>query len=193
MFNFLKPPAAKQQLPQSDVDATYKRLRWQVFLGIFIGYAGYYLLRKNFSLAMPALIEQGFSKAELGIALSAVSIAYGFSKFVMGTVSDRSNARIFLTVGLILTAVVNLLLGFVPFFTSSILIMFILLFLNGWFQGMGWPPSGRVLVHWYSVSERGSKTAIWNVAHNIGGGLMAPLATWGIFVTAQYHLSFLHY
>lgn len=168
MFNFLKPPAAKQQLPQSDVDATYKRLRWQVFLGIFIGYAGYYLLRKNFSLAMPALIEQGFSKAELGIALSAVSIAYGFSKFVMGTVSDRSNARIFLTVGLILTAVVNLLLGFVPFFTSSILIMFILLFLNGWFQGMGWPPSGRVLVHWYSVSERGSKTAIWNVAHNIG-------------------------
>lgn len=31
MFNFLKPPAAKQQLPQSDVDATYKRLRWQVF------------------------------------------------------------------------------------------------------------------------------------------------------------------
>ena len=73
----------------------------------------------------------------------------------------------------------NLLLGFVPFFTSSILIMFILLFLNGWFQGMGWPPSGRVL-HWYSVSERGSKTAIWNVAHNIGGGLMAPLATWGI-------------
>ena len=48
----------------------------------------------------------------------------------------EANARIFLTVGLILTAVVNLLLGFVPFFTSSILIMFILLFLNGWFQGM---------------------------------------------------------
>ena len=49
-----------------------------------------------------------------------------------------------------------------------------MMFLNGWFQGMGWPPSGRVLVHWYSVSERGGKTAIWNVAHNVGGGLMAP-------------------
>ena len=90
---------------------------------------------------MPDLIDQGFSKGELGIALSAVSIAYGFSKFVMGMVSDRSNARIFLSLGLILTAIVNLLLGFVPFFTSSILIMFIMLFLNGWFQGMGWPPS----------------------------------------------------
>lgn len=97
-------------------------------LGIFIGYAGYYLLRKNFSLAMPSLIEQGFSKGELGIALSAVSIAYGFSKFVMGTVSDRSNARMFLTLGLVLTAIINLLLGFIPFFTSSITIMFIMLF-----------------------------------------------------------------
>lgn len=109
---------------------------------------------------MPALQEQGFTKAELGFALSAVSIAYGFSKFFMGTVSDRSNARIFLVLGLVLTAIVNLLMGFVPFFTSGIGIMFVLLFLNGWFQGMGWPPSGRVLVHWFSVSERGSKTAL---------------------------------
>lgn len=77
---------------------------------------------------MPSLIEQGFSKGELGIALSAVSIAYGFSKFVMGTVSDRSNARMFLTLGLVLTAIINLLLGFIPFFTSSITIMFIMLF-----------------------------------------------------------------
>src|SRR5699024_977407 len=107
------------------------------------------------------------------------------------TVSDRSNARIFLTLGLILTAIVNLLLGFVPFFTSSITIMFIMLFLNGWFQGMGWPPSGRILVHWYSVSERGSKTSIWNVAHNVGGGLMAPIATWRISMTVMYNFGYL--
>lgn len=147
MFNFLKPPSPRKPLPGDEVDNTYKKLRLQVFLGIFIGYAGYYLLRKNFSLAMPDLIDQGFSKGQLGIALSAVSIAYGFSKFVMGMVSDRSNARVFLSLGLILTVIINLLLGFVPFFTSGILIMFIMLFLNGWFQGMGWPPSGRVLVH----------------------------------------------
>ncbi|WP_150531685.1 MFS transporter, partial [Staphylococcus aureus] len=82
---------------------------------------------------------------------------YGFSKIFMGTGSDRSNARIFLVLGLALTAIVNLLMGFVPFFTSGIGIMFVLLFLNGWFQGMGWPPSGRVLVHWLRVRERGSK------------------------------------
>lgn len=95
------------------------------------------------------------------------------------TVSDRSNARVFLPLGLILSAFVSLLMGCFPLFTSSVAIMFVMLFILGWFQGMGWPPSGRVLVHWFSVSERGSKTAIWNVAHNVGGGLMAPIAVTG--------------
>src|SRR5690625_1664736 len=77
-------------------------------------------------------------------------------------------------------------MGFVPFFTSTIAIMFVMLFLNGWVQGMGWPPSGRVLVHWFSVNERGNKTAIWNVAHNVGGGLMAPIAIAGVSITTTY-------
>lgn len=191
MLNFLKPAQHIEPLPNDEIDETYKRLRLQVFIGIFLGYAGYYLLRKNFSLAMPYLIDEGFSKSGLGIALSAVSIAYGISKFVMGTVSDRSNARTFLTLGLILTAVVNLLLGFIPALTSSIFIIFIMMFLNGWFQGMGWPPSGRVLVHWYSVSERGGKTAIWNVAHNVGGGLMAPLALFGVTLVGTFSFGYL--
>lgn len=179
MLNFLRPAPAVERLPSNRVDAEYKKLRLQVFLGIFFGYAAYYLLRKNFSIAMPYLIEDGYTKGELGFALSAVSISYGISKFVMGTVSDRSNARVFLTLGLILSALTSLLMGIIPFFTSTVTIMFVMLFLNGWFQGMGWPPAGRVLVHWYSVSERGGKTAIWNVAHNVGGGLMAPLAVFG--------------
>ncbi|MGO2566438.1 glycerol-3-phosphate transporter [Brochothrix thermosphacta] len=185
-MKFLQPPAPKERLPKDEIDPVYKRLRWQVFIGIFIGYAGYYLLRKNFSLAIPGLTEEGFTKGELGLALSAVSIAYGISKFIMGIVSDRSNARIFLPLGLILAAIINLLLGFIPFFTSSITTMFIMLFLIGWFQGMGWPPAGRTLVHWFSLNERGGKTAIWNVAHNVGGGIMAPIAVAGISLTSTY-------
>src|SRR5699024_2871780 len=109
----------------------------------------------------------------------------------MGTVTDRSGARVFLRFGQSVTAIVNVVIGFVPYFKSGCTIMFIMLFLNGWFQGMGWPPSGRVLVHWYSVSERGGKTSIWNVAHNVGGGLMAPIATWGISMTALYNFGYL--
>ena len=101
MLKLFRPAPVIDPLPKERVDKEYKKLRWQVFLGIFIGYAGYYLVRKNFSIAMPALEEMGFDKADLGWALSAVSIAYGISKFVMGTVSDHSNARVFIPLGLV--------------------------------------------------------------------------------------------
>jgi OPA family glycerol-3-phosphate transporter-like MFS transporter len=65
---------------------------------------------------------------------------------------------------------------------SSLAIIFSLQLLNGWFQGMGWPPSGRIMTHWFSIRERGTKMAFWNVAHNVGGGLIGPLATLGIFI-----------
>ena len=34
-------------------------MRLKVFLGIYLGYAAYYLVRKNLSLAAPGMIEQG--------------------------------------------------------------------------------------------------------------------------------------
>lgn len=187
---FFSPAPHRELLPVSKIDPEYKKLRLQVFLGIFLGYAGYYLVRKNFSLAMPDLIDQGFNKAQLGFALSGVSIAYGLSKFLMGNVSDRSNARTFLTAGLVLSAITMILMGVVPFATSSITVMFLLLFLNGWFQGMGWPPCGRVVVHWYSVKERGTMMSIWNVAHNVGGGLVGPIAILAIEIFADWHSKF---
>ncbi|MDC9721658.1 MAG: glycerol-3-phosphate transporter [Urechidicola sp.] len=190
MFKFLKSPLDKPLLPKNKIDATYKKMRWQVFFGIFIGYAGYYLVRKNFALAMPDLIEQGFSKLDLGFALSGVAIAYGLSKFLMGNVSDRSDARKFMPIGLLMSGIIMISMGFFPFATSSVTIMFILLLLNGWFQGMGWPPSGRIMVQWFSIRERGTKMSLWNTAHNIGGGLIGPLAIYGVAVFNDWHAKF---
>ncbi|MDG2088365.1 MAG: glycerol-3-phosphate transporter [Arenicellaceae bacterium] len=187
MIGFLKPAAHRNPLSDDKTDETYRYLRLQVYIGIFVGYAGYYLVRKNFSLAMPYLIEQGYSKTDLGLALSGVSIAYGLSKFIMGNVSDRSNARVFMSLGLLCSALVMIMMGTVPIATSSVTIMFLLLFTNGWFQGMGWPPSGRVMVHWFSTNERGTKMAIWNVAHNIGGGMAGPIAILAMAVFADWH------
>src|SRR5690606_4566857 len=137
-MSLFKPAPHIDAKPLERIDPEYKRLRFQVFIGIFLGYAGYYLVRKNFSLAMPDLIDQGFSKGDLGLALSGVSIAYGLSKFLMGNVSDRSNARVFLSLGLLLSALTMIFMGVSPIATSSLSIMFALLFINGWFQGMGW-------------------------------------------------------
>ena len=193
MIGPLKPASHQPPLPPGKVDSAYRRLRLQVFLGIFIGYAGYYLVRRNFTLAMPDLIELGYSKSDLGLALSGVSIAYGLSKFVMGSVSDRSNARVFMALGLACSAAVMIFMGTAPVATSSVAIMFALLLLNGWFQGMGWPPSGRVMAHWFSPGERGTKMAIWNVAHNIGGGLVGPLAILAMAMFADWHaILYLH-
>ena len=123
MYGIFRPAPHLPTLPSGQVDAHYRRLRWQVFLSIFVGYAAYYLVRKNFSLAMPFLIEeQGYTKGELGLALSAVSIAYGISKFLMGSVSDRSNPRYFMAAGLLMSALIMLLFGLVPWATSSVAI-----------------------------------------------------------------------
>lgn len=187
MISIFRPPSHKELIPENEINSRYKFLRWQVFIGIFVGYAGYYLVRKNFSLVIPDLIQQGYSKGELGIIAAAVSISYGLSKFLMGGVSDRSNARVFLSAGLLLSALVILGFGTIPFFTSSVAIMFMVMFVNGWFQGMGWPPCGRVMVHWFSTRERGTKMSIWNIAHNVGGGLIGPLAIAGIAIFGDWH------
>ncbi|ELW9293653.1 MFS transporter [Enterobacter roggenkampii] len=152
MLSIFKPAPHRARLPEAEIDPLYRRLRWQIFLGIFFGYAAYYLVRKNFALAMPYLVEQGFSRGDLGFALSGISIAYGFSKFIMGSVSDRSNPRVFLPAGLILAAAVMLFMGFVPWATSSIAIMFVLLFLlgmawfNDWHAALYMPAFGAILV-----------------------------------------------
>ena len=141
---------------------------------------------------MPSLIEEyGYSKSELGIALSAVSIAYGLSKFLMGSVSDRSNPRYFLTAGLLVSSGIMFIFGFTNWAFESISIIFVLLFLNGWFQGMGWPACGRTMVHWFSSNERGRTVSIWNVAHNVGGGLIGPLFILGLaWFNQDWHSAF---
>lgn len=185
MFKFLAPPTFKPELPAEKIDCTYKSYRWQVFLGIFIGYAGFYIVRKNFSMAMPFLEPFGFEKGELGIVLSMNAIAYALSKFLMGSVSDRSNARVFLPLGLVLAAI-SMMFMIVPVVafgpenkTWAIVLMTVLNFLVGWFNGMGWPPCGRVMTHWFSQNERGTKMSIWNCAHNVGGALVGPMAAYG--------------
>ena len=127
----------------------------------------------------------GFEKGELGIVLSMNAIAYGFSKFVMASISDRSNAQRFLPLGLVCTAI-SMLFMIVPVQWlgaehkgAAIALMAVLNFLVGWFNGMGWPPCGRVMTHWFSIKERGTWMSFWNCAHNVGGALVGPMAVYG--------------
>ncbi|PQL20334.1 glycerol-3-phosphate transporter [Veillonella denticariosi JCM 15641] len=190
-MSIFSPAPHIERLPEAQIDSTYKRLRKEVFAGTFIGYATFYLIRQNFSLAVPYMIaEYGYAKADLGVVMTVLSVAYGVSKFVMGNASDRSNPKYFSTVGLLLSALVMLLFGTLPGVMSSIPIMCVLAFLNGWFQGMGYPPYAKNMVTWFSRSERGVWWSWWNVSHNLGGGIIAPLATLGIYLFGTWHSIF---
>lgn len=182
--SWLAAPPPAPRLPEDQIRHRYPALRLQVFMGIFIGYAGYYLIRNNIPLIAAVILEEGWiDKVGVGLIANAVLISYGFSKFFMATVSDRSNARYFMPLGLALSAVMNLIVAFVPAVSASLGLFAMVMFLNGWFQGMGWPPSGRVLVHWFSTNERGWKTSIWNTAHNVGGMAVGAAAAAGLQLT----------
>lgn len=191
MARFLDPPAAKPLLPKEKIDSTYKSMRFKVFLGAFLGYAGYYLVRKNLSLAAPGMIADGLvTKAQVGVAMSAVSIAYAFSKFIMGSVSDRSDARKFLVIGLLLSAFTMILAGVIPFSPQTtalnMAIIFVLMLIVGWLSGMGWPPCGRIMAHWFSQNERSFKMSVWNTSHTFGSGTLGLLSTAGMAAVVAF-------
>lgn len=187
LLDLYKPAPHIARLPKELHAARYKALRWQMMLSIFFGYAGFYLVRKNFSLAKPYLIKEfGFSKGDVGLIATGLAVAYGLSKFVMGNVSDRSNPRWFMATGLILSGLINLLF---PTLVGSLWAMLALWFVNGWAQGMGWAPCARTLTHWFSDDERGTKFAVWNLAHNIGGGVVAPIINGALALAAVIGLA----
>lgn len=172
IFSWLRPARHIARVPQEQIRRVYPRMRWQVMEATFIGYAFYYPVRNNLPVVSREIGQAlNYSKDQIGDILAVTAIAYGVGKFIMGQWSDRSNPRYFMPLGLLLTALCNFVFGAV----SSYPMHLCLWALNGLAQSMGWAPCGRTLGHWYSVSERGTKFAFWNVAQNVGGGLTGIL------------------
>lgn len=174
MFGFLKSaPKIPRLTDDSKIRALYPIFRWRMLEATFIGYAVFYLLRNNLSpVAADLGGAVGYTKSEIGDFQAATALAYGLGKFLLGALSDRSNPRYFMPLGLLATAVLNLAFGASGDYTTHL----ILWTLNGFVQGMGWPPCGRTLGHWFSENERGTYFAAWNIAHNVGGGLAGVIA-----------------
>lgn len=193
ILDFFSPPAVRERLAADKIDAEYRRMRLKVFLGAFFGYAAYYLVRKNLSLAAPGMIAEGLlDKETAGFAMAGIPIAYAFSKFIMGSLSDHSDARKFLVVGLIIASLVMMSVGLVPYSQSIAVngaILFAFMLVVGWLSGMGWPPCGRIMAHWFSQNERSFKMSIWNCSHNVGGGSLGLLVSAGIAVFAVMGIS----
>ncbi len=167
------PPQKRERLSAEEIKHKYPRYRVQVLISIFVGYMGYYFVRNTTSILSGIL---NMSATEIGIITCASYIAYGLSKFISGLISDESNSKIFLPVGLFLTGLVNVLIGVIPSVITSIWLFTIMYLINGWLQGMGYPPGARTLVYWYDNKERIKYATIWNLSHNFGGAI-APILT----------------
>jgi len=146
----------------------YNKWRLRILISIIFGYGTYYLCRQNFSMIMPAFMEEfGYSKTQLGWVLTIASIVYGVGKFVNGYISDKSNARYFMVIGLLCSAIITFILGF----SDSIWFLGFFLIINHWFQSMGWPPAARMLTHWFAPKELGTKWALGAASHQVGGAI----------------------
>ncbi|WP_341763516.1 MFS transporter [Candidatus Tisiphia endosymbiont of Beris chalybata] len=146
----------------------YNSWRIRILYSIIIGYSTFYLCRQNFNIAMPALMEHfEVTKTQLGWILTAASIVYGIGKLCNGFLSDRSNGRIFMVLGLLAVGVIT----FTTAFVSSIVILGLLWILNNWFQSMGWPPATRMLTHWYAPKELGIKWSLGATSNQLGGAM----------------------
>ena len=176
---------------------TSRSLKWWQWETLFVtmgGYALYYVIRKNLSIAMPLLGEIGVSKVQLGAFLTAGGIVYGAGRFLNGIVADRNSARKVMAIGLFICAAVNVLFGFSDFIVlggaapvvsggaaaavSLVWTMGVVWIVNQYFQGMGVGPCIKTLPKWFPPEELSTKQSIWNLSHSVGAGAVFALCGW---------------
>ena len=148
--------------------------QWKFIIFSMIVYMFFYVTRKNLSMAQVEMFEDGvITKYAIGIILTVHGLLYGVSRFVNGFWADRLNGRIFMAIGLALTALMNFLFG-----CTSLTILFgIFWVINGWTLGMGFPACAKMLTHWIHPKELATKMAIWNTSHSFGAVLALGLCS----------------
>lgn len=152
----------------NEIRQKYERSRWSVFLSVTIGYGIYYMCRLSLNVVKKPILDEGFLNADqMGKIGSALFITYAFGKFFNGFLADRMNVKRFMSIGLFMTALCNLALGFKPGFAAFVVLWGI----NGWFQSLGAAPSVVGLSQWFSPRELGTRYGVWSASHNIGGAL----------------------
>ena len=162
---FAISPEAETLTDDAEVRKKYSRLRWSVFLSSTLGYGLYYVCRLSLNVIKKPIVDAGvLSETELGIIGSGLFITYAVGKLTNGFLADRSNIRRFLATGLLVSALINLILGF----TTSFVVFLIFWAINGWAQSMGAAPCVVGLSRWFGNRERGTFYGLWSSSHNIG-------------------------
>ena len=164
-------------MPSEEVQGEYRRLRNRTFWGVTAAYALYYVCRMAMAVVKQPLIDGNIlSAAQLGIIGSAFYFVYAAGKFANGFIADYCNIRRFMATGLLVSTVVNLLMGVLGLahgwwsFSSALLfIVFAIVWgINGYCQSMGAPPGVISLSRWFPLNRRGTFYSILSATPYLG-------------------------
>lgn len=174
-YRISKPSADK--VPEAKVHSRYIMLRRQTFWATVIAYSLYYVCRMSLSVVKQPIIDSGvLTPGELGLIGSAFLFVYAAGKFTNGFIADYCNIRRFMATGLLVSSVINLLMGISGLLDGAAGVVSVVLFLlfailwgiNGWAQSMGSPPGVIQLSRWFPMSKRGTYYSIFSSTPYIG-------------------------
>ena len=154
-----------------------KKWRIQIFTVTWLVYFGMYFCRKNFSVVMPVMSrELNTSKEEFAVVITIYSIMYMLGQFFNGYMSDRKGARLVVGIGLLVSVVANIFMGWIGTIGAFIFLMG----LNGLGQSSGWSGLIKNLTPWYRKEERGVMMSFWTTCYVVGGIAATAFATYWI-------------
>ena len=156
-----------------NTEQAFKHWRKRVFLTTWITYSTFYLCRVNMSIAVPGIMDEfGYSKTAMGGVMTALLIAYAAGQFINGQLGDKFGARRLITLGILVSALLNIAFGFSP----GITVMIAIWALNGYFQSMGWAPSVKTIANWFPPYIRGKMGGLLGSSYQIGNAYSWALA-----------------
>ncbi len=172
-------------IESSTTSADFRRRQRRAFATAWIAYAGYYLCRLNLAGTQAAIeTDLGLSKERIGAMITLFSLVYGAGQLVNGPLCDRFGARRMLTLGLVGSAVVNLVFST----TASFVAMCALWGMNGVFQSMGWSSYIKTLSQWFAPRQRGRAAGGFSLSYNLGNIAAWLMAGW--LVTLHWRWAF---
>ncbi len=161
---------------ETGLSVTEQLKAWQrkMFWLMWVTYASFYLLRVNISIAVPEIMKEfDLTKSDLGLVLSSLFLMYAVGQFINGQLGDKLNSRRIITIGLLTSAVMNIVFGFAG---GIIGLMVVVWGINGYFQAMGWGPTVKAMANWYPTTVRGKMSGRLGTSYIIGGALSWLLA-----------------
>ena len=129
------------------ISGNAKKITWLLAMVYFASY----LMRKNFSVMLAAIVATGYDEVKLGVVGTALTISYGAGQIINGILGDKIKPQYMLTCGLLLAAGCN----FAMSFCTGYVLMAVVWFVNGFAHAMLWPPIVRLMAMYMNDLEYG--------------------------------------